>query len=158
MPGAASSRPEVAPAQPHDLAALSDLCLRSKAHWGYDDAFLDACREELSLGVRDLDLSTVGVIRGASGPLTVAQISVNGQAAQLDKLFVDPAAMGRGLGRALFDWAVQIARTSDTTHLRIEADPDARPFYERMGATVTGAAPSGSIPGRTLPVLTLELT
>jgi hypothetical protein len=27
-----------------ELEALSDLCLRSKAVWGYDAAFLEACR------------------------------------------------------------------------------------------------------------------
>ena len=29
------------PARPGEAAALSDLALRSKAHWGYDQAFLD---------------------------------------------------------------------------------------------------------------------
>ena len=34
----------------HDeLPGLSELCLRSKAVWGYDDAFMTACRTELTL-------------------------------------------------------------------------------------------------------------
>ena len=28
---------------------LSELALRSKAHWGYDAAFIEACRDELSV-------------------------------------------------------------------------------------------------------------
>ena len=39
----------------------------------------------------------------------------------------------------------------------IEADPDAAPFYRRMGAQDVGLAPSGSIPGRMLPKLVKEL-
>ena len=41
--------------------------------------------------------------------------------------------------------------------LRIEADPEAVPFYQRMGAKITGSAPSGSIPGRRLPLLRYTL-
>ena len=34
---------------PDEAAALSGLALRSKGYWGYDAAFLDACRAELTL-------------------------------------------------------------------------------------------------------------
>ena len=35
-------------ARPEEAAAISALALRSKAHWGYDEAFLAACRAELT--------------------------------------------------------------------------------------------------------------
>ena len=31
-----------------ELPDLSDLCFRSKAVWGYDEEFMEACRGELS--------------------------------------------------------------------------------------------------------------
>ena len=37
------------PARIEDLEALSALCLRSKAHWGYDAAFMAAWGQELTL-------------------------------------------------------------------------------------------------------------
>ena len=37
------------PAAPSQAAFLSDLALRSKACWGYDPAFLSACRDELTI-------------------------------------------------------------------------------------------------------------
>jgi hypothetical protein len=37
-----------------ELPALGDLCLRSKAVWGYDETFMAACRAELSFEPRDL--------------------------------------------------------------------------------------------------------
>ncbi len=41
--------------------------------------------------------------------------------------------------------------------MTIEADPDAAPFYRRLGARDTGLVPSGSIAGRWLPKLIVEL-
>ena len=49
------------------------------------------------------------------------------------------------------------AAESGYTSLRIEADPNALGFYQAMGASQIGEAPSGSIPGRTLPVLLVTL-
>ena len=44
----------VRPARPEECAALSELCLRSKGWWGYDAAFLEACRDELTIRPPDL--------------------------------------------------------------------------------------------------------
>ena len=40
----------------------------------------------------------------------------------------------------------------------ILADPNAAPFYERMGARFVSQAPSDAIPGRTLPLYEYDLT
>ena len=87
----------------------------------------------------------------------MTQISVEGDRVWLEKLFVDPGAMGRGIGRALFTWAIDAARERGGRVLVIEADPQAVPFYQRLGAVPAGHAPSASIPGRALPVLHYSL-
>jgi hypothetical protein len=35
--------------RPDEATILTELCLRSKAVWGYDEAFMLACRNELTL-------------------------------------------------------------------------------------------------------------
>lgn len=136
-----------------DLAALTALCLKSKAVWGYDAAFMRACVAELTLTSTDLAESEVVVIDGKTGPVAMAQVAVGGESSELLKLFVHPDAMGSGHGRRLFDWAVATARAAGAKAMTIEADPDAVPFYAKMGAVEVGRAPSGSIPGRELPCL-----
>jgi hypothetical protein len=42
------------PGHREEAGLLSDLALRSKGHWGYDQAFLDACRAELTLTPEDI--------------------------------------------------------------------------------------------------------
>ena len=80
-----------------ELAEASALCLRSKAHWGYDDDFMRKCREELTLTPDDLSRDPVVVARSGGDMVGVAQISV-GERCYLEKLFVDPKAMGGGVG------------------------------------------------------------
>ena len=38
-------------ARQDELQSLTELCLRSKAVWGYDAAFMAACRIELTLSL-----------------------------------------------------------------------------------------------------------
>lgn len=145
------------PPREDELAALSALCLRSKAVWGYDAAFMAACVAELTLTPADLRDTPMRVAEDDDGIAGVVQISVDGTEAELEKLFVDPARLRTGAGRVLFDWAAKTARGLGAERLIIDADPDAAPFYRRMGARDVGTAPSGSIPGRVLPRLALDL-
>ena len=144
-------------ARAEDCEALTELCLRSKAVWGYDAAFMDQCRAELTLKPNALRPDQTQVAERGGRYLGVAQISTDGNEAYLEKLFVDPDAMGQGIGRALIEWARSAATRRGALRLVIEADPDAAPFYRRIGAVDAGVAPSASIPGRVLPMLVLSL-
>jgi len=147
------------PPGPEEFAALAALCLRSKAHWGYDQAFLEACRGMLEV---DPEQATAGLAQVAERDGAVAgivQVSLAGDEAELDLLFVAPEAMGNGVGRALLAWACDAARAHGARRLVILSDPAARAFYERCGAVFQGMAPSdAAIRGRTLPLLTFDLS
>ena len=140
-----------------ELASLSELCLRSKAVWGYNEEFLEACRSELSFDQRDLRVTAIAVAEHRGRPVGVAQVKVTGSQADLLKLFVEPGAFRCGVGRTLLAWATNVAREKEATRLIIDSDPGAAPFYRRMGAYDVGQAPSGSIPGRMLPKLAINL-
>jgi GNAT superfamily N-acetyltransferase len=146
-------------ARPDELAALSELALRSKAHWGYDDAFMAACRDELTLHPDDL-ASGIVVVAEADGELVgLSRLTgPDGEGiGEADMLFVAPDRIGTGIGHALFARLRTDAVARGCTALRIEADPNAAAFYEREGAVHVGNVPSASIPGRALPLLRLDL-
>jgi len=139
-----------------DLAALSDLCLRAKAVWGHDSAFLNSRRAELTLTRADL-ATPVAVVRDAGGFAGVAQLCGQAEACSLDKLFVDPERQRQGVGRALLGWACDAARAQGAARLLIDSDPGAIGFYTRHGAVYLHDVPSEPPAGRTLPRLGLTL-
>jgi GNAT superfamily N-acetyltransferase len=118
---------------------------------------MEACRGELSFEPRDLELTPIAVAELNGKSIGVAQIRVVDGEAALLKLFVEPKALRSGTGRALLAWATDVAKKLGATRLTIDADPDAAAFYRRMGACDVGQAPSGSIPGRMLPKLVMNL-
>ncbi|SHG70739.1 GNAT family N-acetyltransferase [Marivita hallyeonensis] len=134
------------------LQALSDLCMRSKAYWGYDTDFMEACRDVLRITQAHL-AQLIAVIRDGAGFAGIAVVDVSGPQADLDKLFVCPDHMGRSIGTALIHWAKTEARQAGHAKMLIESDPAAAPFYQKHGAIQIGEAPSEAIPGRFLPLL-----
>lgn len=144
-------------ARPGEAACLTELCLRSKAHWGYDSTFMEACRAELTVTPETAAAPLLRVATVDDGLAAIAEIGEEDGVWHLDKLFVDPRFMGLGLGRRLLRWATEEAAARGATSLEIAADPGAVPFYEHHGARRIGEEPSGSIPGRTIPLLELRL-
>ncbi|APX13988.1 hypothetical protein BWR18_17815 [Tateyamaria omphalii] len=130
---------------------------RSKAHWGYDADFMAAARAVLQLSPLDFESERL-VVFDDGVPQGLCKLGIEGEMAQVDKLFVAPEGMGRGVGRALMEWAIETARAAGAKRMEIEADPDAAPFYARMGAREIGRVPSEAIAGRTLPLMQIDLT
>lgn len=153
---------ELRPPKPEELDAIALLCRRSKAHWGYDDAFLDACAPALRVAPRALATGSavvaVGAHAGGGELLGVVQVDERDGAAELGLLFVEPTRLGQGIGKRLLGWAADRALRRGFRALEILSDPGARPFYERMGAVFLRHAPSDAIPGRSLPLLVLDVT
>ncbi len=73
------ARPVLRAASMDELPGLAELCLRSKAVWGYDAAFLAACRAELGFGPDDLSRTDIAVAARDALPLGVVQLRVAGR-------------------------------------------------------------------------------
>ena len=146
-------------AQRGEAEALSALCKRSKAHWGYDAEFMRLSDASLTIAPELIDTGRVLVaidsVGRFAGMASLAPLA--GNIWDLLHMFVEPEAIGTGAGRALLAAITEKARELGGAALSIQADPNAEEFYLRMGARRAGEAPSDSIPGRMLPMLEYAL-
>lgn len=149
--------PIIRPARPDECHVLTSLALRSKAHWGYSDEFMRACIDELTITARRIQDEHYLVAEIDGRICGMAGIARDGDGWEVCNMFVDPGRIGTGTGRLLFERLLDLARAKGITELGIDADPNARPFYERMGAEFRHMTPSDSIPGREIPHLSLTL-
>ncbi len=146
-------RVRLRPASASDASALSELALRSKAYWGYDQGFLDACRAELTIDPTRVEVLRLTIAEEDGAPIGFYSLDGEPPEGELGHLFVEPDRVRQGVGRRLWDHMVGVAAAQGFDVIRIGSDPGAKPFYESMGARQVGTTPSGSIPGRTLPLL-----
>lgn len=141
---------------PADAAVLSALALRSKALWPYDEAFIAACKDELTYSEAQLEdrhmIFRVAEIDKVVAAFAALDLRKAGEE-ELLALFVDPLFVRQGLGQQLWRDAVRVATSRGVRALQIASDPYAEPFYAAMGARRIGGIASQSIAGRVLPLM-----
>jgi GNAT superfamily N-acetyltransferase len=146
------------PARPGEAQALSALCLRSKAHWGYDAAFMAAVEPYLKVTDSAIRQGYVTVAETVAGiPIGVCQIDPAGHGGALDLLFIEPNAIGTGAGRRLFEHAKTQLKALGLPVMTILSDPYAEPAYLHMGAKRVEMRASDVFKGRDLPWLEVTL-
>lgn len=137
---------------------LTDIALRSKRAWGYDDAFMQRIMPDM-LVTREALQSGYGIVAEDDGvPIgyALARMLDDGEAF-LNDLFIEPERMRSGIGRALLDAVLVWACAQGAHRLTLHGDPNAMGFYEHCGFVHEGDAPSSFIPGRCLPIMGLRL-
>ena len=145
-------------ARPDEAAALTALSFRSKRHWGYDDAFMAAALPDMQIAP-DLLACAIAVV-AERGPelLGFYILAALPEGPTLRDLWVEPAAIGTGIGKRLWEHMLVSARDEAFRTVRIVSDPNAAGFYAKMGARRAGEAASCVVPGRLLPVFEVDVS
>ena len=149
--------PAIRRARPDEAGLLSELALRSKAHWGYDAAFIEACRDDLTLSPEEIAATPVYVLAQGNELRGFYQLGSEEGEAELANLFIEPGAIGGGGGKRLWRHAATLARAQGFGSLVVQSDPYAEGFYRAMGMERIGETPSTVFPGRVLPQLRVGL-
>jgi GNAT superfamily N-acetyltransferase len=146
----------VRPARTDEGPALTALAVRAKSHWGYDEAFLESARTELTIDAETVRSSRVFVLERDGRVAGFHGLTGEPPQARLEWMFVEPDAIGHGLGRLLWNDAIERAKAAGFAELLIESDRFAEPFYLAMGAVRVGGTPS-PVDGAELPLLRIVL-
>jgi ribosomal protein S18 acetylase RimI-like enzyme len=149
--------PAIRRARPEEAAVLRELAHRSKAHWPYSAEFLAAVEPLLQLDASDVAAHEVWVLEVGNAVMGWHRVTLHDDRAELEDLWLEPALIGTGLGRMLFEHAVSIAAAHAASRLEWDAEPYAKGFYRAMGGQEIGRSPSAAQAGRTLPRMRLDL-
>jgi GNAT superfamily N-acetyltransferase len=125
-------------AQVDDAATLTAIALAGKQYWGYPAEWMTLWRPDLTITPQYIRFEAVQIAEKLGETVGFVGLSTGGNGRHLEHLWLWPDYIGRGYGRALFNEAVRIARQEGETELWINSDPNAEPFYLKMGAARIG--------------------
>jgi len=155
-------------ALPDESDKLTQLSLDSKAYWGYPREWIALWTEELTISP-DYIMKNMVVVAEEKTEI-LGYISIIEEIFQdtvrigehnishgffLDNMFILPSHIKKGIGKKLFEIAIHWCRKRQIRKLYIDSDPNAKKFYEKMGAVYIGEIESNKIVGRTRPILIL---
>jgi len=124
----------IRPAGPGDSGVLVELQRRASLHGETYRAQLLAHPDAIELEEATIAAGLVRVawVDGRRTGFSAVRPVADGDC-ELDGLFVEPDAMGRGVGRALVDDVGRRARRAGASRIVVVANPQAVAFYERLG-------------------------
>lgn len=149
---------QIVRAKPQEADALTEIAHAAKRHWGYPERWIHNWRDILTMRPEFIAANVTYCAMEDARAVGFYLLTNESDGLHLDHLWIAPHAMGRGIGRALFEHALEQARQLGQRTLRIEADPKAEGFYTRMGARRVGLNLT-SVEGqpRELPLLQYDL-
>lgn len=137
---------------------LTQISISAKRHWKYPEAWIQLWIPSLTITPKYIDTHETWVMMEQDKPVAYYSFQENEEGFWLDNLWVLPEYMGQGIGKLLFHHALERCKLLGVAALKIEADPNAKSFYERMGARKVSEHTT-EIQGepRVLPVMEINL-
>lgn len=130
---------QIVRANPKQADALTEIARAAKRHRGYSENWIRNWRDILTIRPEFIAANVAYCATEDARVVGFYLLTNESDGPHLDHLWIAPDAMGRGIGRALFQHAVGEARRLNHRMFKIEADPNAEGFYICMGARRVGA-------------------
>ena len=137
-----------------DLSVLNTISLESKRHWGYPSQWIDRWKEDLLLSRDSFKQQKILIVENEQKAIGFCSMMENERFYEVLHLWLLPEFIGKGNGKLLLSRAME-AFVKTKKPVRVEADPNAQAFYEKMGFVLVDQVESYP-PGRFLPILRKE--
>tara|TARA_R110001632_G_scaffold6324_5_gene25836 strand:- start:13044 stop:13502 length:459 start_codon:yes stop_codon:yes gene_type:complete len=139
-----------------DAEVLTEIAVKSKAYWGYENDQVESWREDLTVTPIMFEAYNICkyVIDNEIAGFYILE-RANIRTSFLNFLFISPDYIKQGIGHQLLQHAMAYCKDGGSAILNVLSDPNAASFYAKYGFEVIAQRQS-SIPGRFLPEMELE--
>jgi GNAT superfamily N-acetyltransferase len=120
-------------ADPQEADQLTQIALAAKRHWDYPEHWIELWKSELTFDAAYFEINESWVAEMDGQAVAFCTLLDRNGVAWLENLWVKPEFIGKGIGKELFLHALELARHRGHQVFRLEADPNAVGFYEKMG-------------------------
>ena len=146
-------------AYPEDADQLTQITIAAKRHWNYPEKWMQLWIPFLTISPEYISENETWMMVVENKPVAYYSLKQDLGELWLDNLWILPEHIGQGIGRSLFEHALERSRSRGSSNLKIEADPNAQGFYEKMGARKVDQRQHGELDGqpRILPVMEINL-
>lgn len=131
---------------------LAEIAFLAKESWKYPRAWIEMWTDELAVSAGYVSATAVFAAMESDDIVGWCAISDDGNCWSLEHCWVDPSAMGRGVGRELIRAAIREIVKNGGQSIMVLSAPNAELSYQKLGFSRIGEHKSRPA-GRLLPVL-----
>lgn len=125
-------------AKPEYANKLTAIAIAAKSYWKYPSRWIELWTPQLTFNADYFRENESWVLEEDGVPIAFYTMQDKDGVAWLENLWILPEHIGKGLGRQLFEHAMNLAHARGYKLLQLEAEPNAIGFYEKMGMRQIG--------------------
>ncbi len=120
-------------ALPEKAIILSKIAFAAKRYWGYPERWMELWKPQLTFNSKYFEENESWAAEINGVPVAFYTLLEQDGNAWIENLWVSPERIGKGVGKYLFLHALELSRQRGFQQLRLDSDPNAVGFYEKMG-------------------------
>ena len=124
--------------KPEEADTLSQIAIAAKRHWNYPEHWMQLWIPQLTFGPAYFQEHESWAAELNGEVVAFYTLQERESNAWLENIWVLPKYIGQGFGKELFLHVLSHSRELGYTTLRLEAEPNAVGFYEKMGMRKIG--------------------
>jgi GNAT superfamily N-acetyltransferase len=113
---------------------LNDIAVSSEASFGYGEQYVQIFKSIYKVTEKSISSNPTYVLQEGCNINGFYSLHIENRDASLKYLFIEPASIGMGFGKALWKHMVYTCKGLEVEKVIIAANPKIKDFYIKMGA------------------------
>ncbi|WP_081743192.1 GNAT family N-acetyltransferase [Acetivibrio clariflavus] len=147
----------IRPAEKNDVEELNRVAYESEAYWGYDLEYMKRFEEIYRITEDYIIANPTFVFLETNRIIGFYSLLVHDNKPELELFYIKPQYIGKGYGKEMWNHLIDYCKRMDIKFFYLVTSPQAKGFYEKMGAVVIDEVDSLLREGRKIPRLKFEV-
>ncbi|MBU3143801.1 GNAT family N-acetyltransferase [Clostridium sp. CF012] len=142
----------------YEASELSRIAIKSESYWGYDYDFMDKFKVIYEVTEEFIRKNPTFIIYENDKIVGFYTILIKPEGNSIEYFYIEPQCIGKGYGKKMWDHLANYCKAHSIKDFTLVTSPQAKEFYEKMGAIQIGEVESTLKKGRKIPKLKCNLS
>ena len=144
-------------AETSDAERLTNLAVSSESYWRYDDNFMNKFREVYRVTEELIKNNATFMLFQGDSLIGFYLIISKEEINLLEYFYIDPQLIGKGFGKIMWEHMIDFCKFNEIKEIDFVTSPQAKMFYQKLGAKQVGEVESVLREGRIIPKLIYKI-
>ena len=144
-------------AEGHEASELSRISIESESYWGYDSDFMDKFKVIYQVTDDFIRKNPTFILYEDGRIIGFYSLLIKQEGNIIDFFYIEPQCIGKGYGEKMWNHLENYCKGHNIKDFTLVTSPQAKEFYEKMGAIQIGEVESSLRKGRKIPELKYNL-
>ena len=136
-----------------EASELNRIAIESEAFWGYDSDFMDKFKVSYQVTEEFIRKNPTFILYECHKIIGFYSLLINPQESTIEYFYIQPEYIGKGYGKKMWNHLANYCKAHNINELTLVTSPQAKEFYEKMGAIQIGEVESILKKDRLIPLL-----